>query len=148
MHGALNVLDGKYILFMGDSGVGKTTLSGLACERGATCLTEEDPFLAWKNNTPIAYGTPWPGIKGPDVAKSGKLAALFFLRHAPENQMTRLDKAGAGRSLLHNARIFKWLPQAIPDAIELIDKVVGSVPAYDFGFVPDQSAIEEIRKVL
>lgn len=148
LHGALNVLDGKYILFMGDSGVGKTTLSRLACDLGGSCLTEEDPFLAWKKNTPIVYGTPWPGSMGPDVPKSGELAALFFLRHASKNSLQRLDHALASRRLLHNARIFKWLPHTIPKAIELLDTVSRSVPAYDFGFVPDYSAIEAIRKVL
>ena len=148
LHGALNVINDKYVLFLGDSGVGKTTLSNLACDLGGSCLTEEDPFLAWKKNAPIVYGTPWPGPKGPDVPKSGELAALFFLRHADENRLQLLDHALASRRLLHNSRIFKWLPSEMPKAIELLDTVSRSVPAYDFGFVPDHSAIDAIRKVL
>lgn len=148
LHGALNVLDDKYILFLGDSGVGKTTLSRLACNLGGSCLTEENPFLGWKDNSPIAYGTPWPGPMGPDVPKSGEIAALFFLRHAAENSLQRLDHALASRRLLHNARIFRWLPHTVPKAIDLLNTVSRSVAAYDFGFVPDHSAIEAIRKVL
>lgn len=148
LHGALNVLDGQYILFMGKSGVGKTTLSNLACELGATCLTEEDPFLSWKEGKPFVYGTPWPGAKGPENQTSGKLAAVFFLRHAQKNQINRLNSNFAGRNLLQNTRVFKWLPQVVPNAIELIDKVSKSVPSYDFGFVPDRRAIDVIRSVL
>ncbi|MCP3899653.1 MAG: hypothetical protein GY707_08070 [Desulfobacteraceae bacterium] len=148
LHGALVVIEKKYILLMGDSGVGKTTLSNLACECGATCLTEENPFLSWKNNKPYVHSSPWPGIKGPDKPVSNILSAIFFLRHASQNQLTSLGLEEKCRRLLHNTRTFNWLPETIPASIELIDKVAKNVPAFDFGFIPDQSAVHDIIKVL
>ncbi|THB79257.1 MAG: hypothetical protein D3926_11105 [Desulfobacteraceae bacterium] len=148
LHGALVVLEGKYILLMGDSGVGKTTLSKLSCECGGTCLTEEDPFISKIDNEIIAYGTPWPGIIGPPVPDSGKLHSIFFLEHAKQNELKRLTPPEASKLLLHNSRTFNWLPHTIPDAIDLLNITAQSIPSYRFGFTPDQSAVEKLLSVL
>jgi len=148
MHGALIVLDGNYVLLIGSSGTGKTTLSGLACDCGATRLTEEDPFISCKENVPFAHGTPWPGLRGPAAPVSGVLSAIFYLRHASKNEIRPLSVNEACQQLLQHSRTFNWLPETIPAAIELFDNVAQKVPSYDFGFVPDISAVNTIRSTL
>ncbi len=148
LHGSLTSIDGQLVLFLGDSGVGKTTLSKLAVGAGHSCLTEENPLLTWKEGTPWVHGMPWPGFMGPPVPLSGPLKAIFFLHHSPQNKLHKLSLQESGRRLLGNARFFSWLPKTIPPTIDLLDQTVGSVPAYDLGFVPDLSAITLIREVL
>ncbi len=148
MHGALIVLDGKYILLIGQSGSGKTTLSNLACDCGASLLTEEDPFLSWKKDEPYALASPWPGRRGPDVAFSGKLTAIFYLRHARQNEVRSLTTNESCHNLLQHSRTFNWLPRTLPLAVELFDKVAQKTPSYDFGFVPDARAVETIRDLI
>jgi len=148
MHGALIVLDGKYVLLVGQSGAGKTTLSKLACDRGATLLTEEDPFISCAEDEPWAFTSPWPGMRGPEVPFSGKLSAIFYLRHAERNTVRPLTIKESCHNLLKHSRTFNWLPQTIPSAIELFDKVAEKIPSYDFGFVPDSRAVEAIRDVI
>ncbi len=148
MHGALIVLDGKYILLVGQSGSGKTTLSNLACDCGASLLTEEDPFISCKDEDAWAFSSPWPGMRGPSVPFSGKLSAIFYLRHAAQNAVRPLTIEESCHSLLEHSRTFNWLPQTLPRAIELFDKVAEKVPSYDFGFVPDFSAVETLRDVI
>lgn len=148
MHGALIVLDGKYILLVGQSGSGKTTLSDLACDCGATRLTEEDPFISCKEDEPWVFTSPWPGMRGPEVPFSGKLSAIFYLRHAERNTVRALSMKESCHNLLTHSRTFNWLPQTLPLAIELFDKVAEKIPSYDFGFVPDTSAVEMIRDII
>ncbi len=148
LHGAIVVVDGRYVLLLGDSGVGKSTLSGLAVQKGFTRLTDENPFLTWQQDGPWVHPAPWPGITGASAPACGPLDAIFFLRHAPENSLQRLPLPDAARRLLGNARMFNWLPATIPAAVELLDKTLSRVPVYDFGFVPEMSAIEAIREVL
>lgn|GEM_PF-6273514 len=148
MHGALVVIDGKHVLLMGDSGVGKSTLSRLACQQGATCLTDENPFIYWNGDYIEAYTTPWPGVSGSDALLSGPLAAVFFLRQTDKNEIRQLPMDEAVRCLLHNSRTFNWLPETIPDAIQLLDKVVRNVPVYDFGFLPHPSAVDFLKSAL
>lgn len=148
MHGALVVIEGHYVLLLGDSGVGKTTLSNLVAEAGYTSLTEENPFLTWKQDVPWAHATPWYGILGPKKPVSGPLSAIFFLRHANRNAIRKMSPQAAGRCLLSNARMFSWLPATIPGAVELLNKTIDSVPVYDFGFVPGPGAVNQLLDVL
>ena len=148
MHGALIVLDGKYVLLVGQSGVGKTTLSNLACDCGASLLTEEDPFISCPEDEPWAFTSPWPRMRGPEVPFSGKLSAIFYLRHDKQNTVRSLSIKESCHNLLQHSRTFNWLPQTLPLAIELFDKVAEKIPSYDFGFVPDRSAVEMIRDII
>lgn len=148
MHGAIVTMQEEYILLLGDSGAGKTTLSNLAVEQGFTCLTDEAPWLVMERGEIIVHSSPWPGVKGPLQALSGVLSAIFFLRHAPSNKLIALDPGDAGRRLLGNSRMFNWLPETIPGAVDLLDKTLKAVPVYELGFVPEASAVEAIRRVL
>lgn len=143
LHGAVCVMEGRYMLVLGDSGVGKSTLSGLVLAAGGSCLTDEHPFVTvGEGERPFVHGSLRPGVKGPLVPLSAPLDAVFFLRHAPANEIQRLSLSYAGRRFLGNTRFFHWLPATIPETFNTLDKIARQVPVYDFGFVPDLSAVE------
>ena len=155
LHGSLVKLDNKYILFLGESGAGKSTLSKLATTAGAVCFTDENPFLRSLNGFPWVFGSPWysnsdlvPATALSPKETSGQLATIFILHHAPCNRVERLTASKAAFALIKNCRMFHWLPDTIPDAISLLDIAVKSAPIYSFGFLPDRSAINVLRKVL
>lgn len=143
LHGAFCVMGGRYVLFLGDSGVGKSTLSGLVVAAGGSCLTDEHPFVTVnEGERHFIHGTPRPGVKGPPVPISGDLDAVFFIRHAPANEIRRLTPSQAGRRLLGNARFFHWLPATIPETVKTLDKIARYAPVYDLGFVLDSTVVE------
>ncbi|MBM9605783.1 hypothetical protein [Desulfopila inferna] len=148
LHGSLSFIDGHTVLFLGNSGTGKTTLSRIVAESGFSCLTEENPFVKIHESTPWAYATPWPGAFGRKAPLSGPIKAIFFLRHSSKNELQKCTPQGAAARLLKNVRFFNWLPITIPPAIDLINEIIRIVPIYDFGFVPEKSAINTIRGVL
>jgi len=148
MHGALVVIEDKYVLLMGDSGTGKTTLSKLAVEMGYTSLTDENPYLHLNKGNVSIHTTPWPGSLGPAKPRKGPLAAVCVVRHSSKNEIKKLSLKQASRSLLHNSRTFNWLPETIPTAINILDHTAHKVPVYDFGFLPSKSAVEALRERL
>ncbi|MCK5100093.1 MAG: hypothetical protein KAR45_18425, partial [Desulfobacteraceae bacterium] len=148
MHGALVFIEGMYVLFMGASGVGKTTLSRLAHKAGATLLTDENPYISCEDGIVNAHTTPWPGVIGPTIPFSGPLSAIFFLRHSKKNEARQLTTAEAVRSIIGGSRTFNWIPETIPKSIQLFDKAVKNIPVYDLGFLPDLNAISYIKSIL
>lgn len=149
LHGAVCVIAGRFVLLLGDSGVGKSTLSRLVVAAGGTCLTDENPFVTLdESGRPRVHGSPRPGVDGPPVAVSGSLDAVFFLRHAPHNDLGRLEPSATGRRLVGNARFFHWLPETIPRTMTMLAAIAATTPIFDFGFVPDGSAVEVVRETL
>lgn len=149
LHGAACVMGGRYVLFLGDSGVGKSTLSKLVVAAGGTCLTDENPFVtAGMDGRPQVHGSTRPGVNGPLVPLSGTLDAVFFLRHAPENDLRRLNGSAIGRRLVGNARFFHWMPETIPLTMTMLDVIASNTLVFDFGFIPDDLAPAVVKSVL
>lgn len=148
LHGGCCELDGKFFLLLGERQVGKSTLSRLVTAAGGACLTDEYPFATREDGTLMFHGSPWPGIVGLPPALCGPPAAIFYLRHAPENVLTPQPPKVAAQRLMTNNRFFTWSPRTLPVAFELLDQIAGGVPLFDFGFVPDESAVARLREVL
>jgi hypothetical protein len=148
LHGALCDHGGKLILLLGDPQVGKSTLSRLVLASGGACLTDEYPFVTRCANGFAAHASPWPGVQGHPRTLSGPLAGIFFLRHAPTNQLQRLDHRSAALLLIGNNRFFRWNPKTVPAAMELIDALAAQTRVYDFGFVPNGTAVQALEEVL
>lgn len=92
VHSAGIVRDGGAFLFLGRSGAGKTTVSRLGLERGATVLSDDLNALQ-----PGAAGAeleklPFTGDLGGDLGDSGAPAARYPLR-----ALFRLEKSGEDR---------------------------------------------------
>lgn len=148
LHGSFVQVQGKSFLLLGHSGAGKSTLSRFVTEEGGICLTDENPFVRIVAGEPRVYGSPWYSCY--DVARtkiqdgeenSAHLDGVFILHHAPRNTLSLYAKAEAGRALLNHTRTFNWVPETIPAAFDILDKLIKCTNVYSFGFVPDKSAV-------
>lgn len=148
LHGAVCALHGRHVLLLADSQVGKSTLSRLVVEAGHTALTDEYPVVARVGERVRAHALPWPGRKGAPAPYSGDLAAIFFLRQAPVNELRQLDSADAGRRLVGNIRFFGWDPGTTLPTLETLDVVARVVPSYELGFTPTVDAVKTLESVL
>ena len=148
LHGGICVIGGKYFLLLGESGAGKSTLSRLVVDSGASCLTDENPFVTEDAGRLLVHGSPWPGLRGADVPLHGRLSGVFFLRHANSNVARQMSEAEAGLRLLDNARFFTFEPDFTPLTVAMLDRIATTVPVFDFGFVPTLPAVDVLRSCL
>lgn len=147
LHGACCEFEGRRVLLLGKPQVGKSTLSRLLVDAGGACLTDEYPFVTRETDGFVAHGTPWPGRQGAPASPSGPLAAIFFLRQAPANELQRLDRREAIRRLLANHRFFRWAPETHPPAFEQLAALATAVPVWDYGFAPTPAAVAALAAV-
>ena len=149
IHACGIVLDGKGYLFSGPSNAGKTTLSRLwAKATDAIVLGDECLILRKSDGKFWIYGTPWVGEAGLYSPIGASVEKVFFIHHARQNLVTALPPEQAAERLLAQSILTPHDAFAIQYGLDLcLDFVVG-VPAYQFGFVPERSAVQLIQKLV
>ena len=145
LHASSAVRNGKAFLFSGVSDAGKTTMARLA-PADATLLTDEASYVRKVDGRYFAYGTPFAGELGePGKNISAPIAALYFLKKAPENRIEEIDPALAVRRTLRNILFFAHQPDMVRQVFESACAFVAAVPVYQLSFFPDQRVWQLIR---
>lgn len=131
LHAAVLKYEENGYAFLGRSGTGKSTHTGLWMKYidGCSIVNGDKPVLQATSRGFVAYGTPWMGKEGLGDKTSAPLKGLCFLEQAKENAIERLLPAAAA------TRIFSQilLPEDEENAIrtlELTDKLVTQTPCW------------------
>ena len=133
-------------LFAGIGGAGKTTTARLWNENPGVRVVNDDHSILRKIGDQFrVYGTPWHGQGGFALAEDAPLKKIFILKQAPANQAVRLSPAKAAAALLVRTFAPLWDAPAMDFTLQFLDDLCQSIPCYELGFVPDQSAVEYVR---
>jgi hypothetical protein len=149
----LRGMDG--ILCPGISGAGKSTLA-------KTLLTVGSPDLEVIGDDRIAvttggaglrvWGTPWHSSAGTSVAADAALRAVVFMSRGPGAVLAPVTPGSAARRLLRTVAIPFWDRGATAFALELIDRIVSSLPVFEFSYTPTVNAgaalVEQLTQAL
>jgi hypothetical protein len=135
-------------LFLGHSGAGKSTTTRLWKSAGTPeisspeILSDDRIILRLNDGELWMYGTPWHGEAAFASASKAKLNRIFILQHGESNKIAPLSRAQAVGELF--ARCFPPFHSAsgLQNTVEFLERVVETVPCYEFEFVPDASAVE------
>lgn len=142
-HAAGLVRGGRAYLFAGASGAGKSTLSALLAKAGiGKMLSDERMIVREVQGEMTAFGTPWAGTAGIARGGSAPLAGILFLAHGKSHRMQQLDPAAALDRLLPLASIPWYDPDAAAPIIAFAKDMLARIPACEFRFAPDPSAVE------
>lgn len=148
LHSCGVVLDGHGLLFVGESGAGKSTAMNQFAGVAEPLCDDRNIVRRWPGGVRV-HGT-WSHGSVPVVsAGSAPLRAVFFLhKSAGPNQVTRVDDAAAVRGLL--PRLIR--PLATRDwwdkTLDLVEAVVREVPCYTLSFDLSGGIVAEVRRLL
>ena len=146
-HGALIDLDGTGVVFLGDSGSGKSTMCDLFKTTKATVIAD-DRFILDSSGDLICFGTPW-NIKNPhySINMSSNLAKVFILSHG-NNQIK--DIGNSYQDMIYGllpAILFPPFMSSIEvtrNKIKCLNFISKRCEIFSFAFKPDDSAIPYI----
>lgn len=156
VHSSTIVHQGKAVLFLGESGTGKSTHTRLWLNHidDAHLLNDDSPMIrlvkssineegtaAQASNRVVVYGSPWSGKTPCFVPRTFPVAAIVRLSQAPYNAIHRLS----------TTRAFAAIQPSLPPALsqddyytdcmmDIISGLISSVPFYHLECLPDADA--------
>jgi hypothetical protein len=152
VHASTVVCGGKSILFLGESGTGKSTHTRLWLDNipGAGLLNDDSPLLCVKENKKIiACGSPWSGKTPCYKNEQAPVAGIVRLSQAPCNRIKRLTGIAAIGALLPSCLPAFAYDEELSDRIhEIISVVLQQVPVYSLACLPDAAAAELVFSTL
>lgn len=148
LHACGIAYDGKGYVFAGPPEAGKTTLARLWSRfSDATVLGDECLILRRKGERFWVYGTPWVGEAGLCSPAGVPTEGIFFIRHDLENVLTAIAPERAVERLLAQSLLAPYDASAIGFGLDFCLDFVACVPTFDFGFVPEASAVRLIESI-
>ena len=134
---------GKAVLFLGESGTGKSTHTRLWRENieGTVLLNDDSPILRLIDGKPWVFGSPWSGKTPCYKNESYPLAACVRLSQAPKNRIRKLSVT-QGYGALHPScpPCFAYDDVLYDPISNVLSSLLSTVPVYHLACLPDAAA--------
>ena len=148
-HGSAIAVNGKAVIFAGNSGAGKSTHARMWRERYGSLVTtinDDKPLVAVKPDEIRVYGTPYAGKENLQTNISAPLTNIVFIKQAPENSIRILEFQEAYPKIANQTYRTRD-SQKIIKAIDLALKIA-ELPVYELSCTPTHEAAELVYKTL
>lgn len=135
----------RAVLFLGESGTGKSTHTRLWREHipGARLLNDDSPIIRMYHGTATVFGSPWSGKTACYRNVSRPIAGIVRLSQAPENKITRLPTLQAIGSLLPSCPPAFAYDSDLQDRIcRTLSDILTQAPVWHLACLPDKAAAE------
>ena len=136
---------GRGVLFLGESGTGKSTHTRLWREHipGAELLNDDSPIIRATDSEALVHGSPWSGKTPCYRNESCPIAAVVRLSQAPHNRIRRLRPIESIGALLPSAPpAFARDERLSDDTCGLLSRLIAQVPVYHLECLPDAAAAQ------
>lgn len=143
IHSSCIVYKDKAILFLGESGTGKSTHTRLWREHipGAVLLNDDSPMICVEDGKVWAYGSPWSGKTPCYKQERYELAGCVRLSQAPYNRIQKLPVLHAYGAIHPSCPPEFAYDSVLYDGVSgFIGKLLSKVPFYHLACLPDAEA--------
>ena len=151
VHSSTVIYKDKAILFLGESGTGKSTHTRLWLKHipDTELLNDDSPFVFADKKNAVAFGSPWSGKTPCFKNKHVPIAGIVRLSKAPCNKIVKLSKISAVGALLPSCPPAFAYDEYLSDRIcDILSLLIQQVPVYSLECVPDESAAKLVFSTL
>ena len=141
LHASLVEKDGFGVIFLGPSGMGKST-QAMLWEKylGADFIIGDRPGLRKIDGNWLGFGMPWDGKDAIHRQTSVPVRALVWLEQAKENCITSMNPVHAMSVMLKQAMMPVWDDAAMDGATALMGQLAREVPMFHLCCLPNEAA--------
>ena len=151
IHSSCIVYQKQAVLFLGESGTGKSTHTRLWREHieGATLLNDDSPMLRVEDGKVWVYGSPWSGKTPCYKAERYELKGCVRLSQAPHNRIRKLSILEAYGAIHPScAPEFAYDDVLYDEVSRTLGQILSAVPCYYLECLPNrEAALLSCRKV-
>ena len=143
IHSSCIVCRNQAVLFLGESGTGKSTHTCLWREHidGAVLLNDDSPMVRVEEGKVWVYGSPWSGKTPCYKAERYELKGCVRLSQAPYNRMRKLSVLEAYGAIHPScAPEFAYDDALYDEVSRTIGEILSVVPVYHLECLPDEDA--------
>lgn len=143
IHASTIVHQNRAVIFLGESGTGKSTHTRLWLKNipDAHLLNDDSPVLAIEEGRPVVYGSPWSGKTHCYHPYRFPLAAAVRLSQAPHNRIRRLNVLEAVAALQPSCPPALAQDDSFADGImDVLSDTIAHIPVFHLECLPDDDA--------
>ena len=149
IHSSMIEYSGNGLLFLGPSGIGKTTMAELWNKyRGALIINGDMNFVQETDECFLGWGTPWHGSSPYCENTSVPIKALIVLKQAPENSIRELKDFEKVQLVSNNIIYPTWLEGGMELCLETLNHLLSALPVYELSCRPDEEAVRLTEEVV
>lgn len=139
---------GEALLFSAPSGTGKSTQAELWRSYAGAKVINGDRALVEAENGVTANGILFSGTSGISENVTAPLCAIVLLRQSEKNEIRSVSGKEAFMRLLPQCSYYPDEEENLRLVTGILAEIISAVPVYDFGCVPDESAVSALSEVL
>jgi hypothetical protein len=137
---------GRGLLFVGQSGAGKTTMAGLwEGVPGIAVLSDDRIILRRGADGFVMHGTPWHGEAALANPSSAPLAGVFFLEHGKANTLAPVRGAAATTRLFAAGFPPFHDRDGLDFTLAFFARLAAEVPCNELRFTPDRGVVDFVE---
>ena len=149
LHASLVDASGKGIMFLGPSGIGKTTQAELWMKyREADIINGDMVYVKREPDHFLGCGSPWHGSSSYCLNRQVPLAGLVVLKQSQENTIRRLTDMEMITAAMNSVFFPSWYREGYEAACDTLDALLETVPVYELSCRPDEDAVRLTEETL